>query len=149
MARSITKELIVHGNIHRVFKALITPSLITKWWFANTAIVLPEENGIYAVSWGVNEDDPDYVSVATIQEIDQPYRLTLVDFKYQSREGKLPFEADLPVEFTLEDLGNNTKLTLIQHGFPDDDVADEFYKGCVKGWNDTLVSFKNVVEQTE
>lgn len=149
MAREITQEYIIGRQPDTVFNALITPGMIKKWWFASSAIVLPEEGGVYAVSWGEDTDNPDYISVAKIALFERPQRLLLTDFRYKSKEGDLPFEADMDTEFRLEDLGDNTKLTVHQTGFPDDKIADEFYNGCVQGWIDTLTSFKKTVEENK
>lgn len=103
--------------------------------------------GIYAVTWGDDIDQPDYISVAAISELIRPKRLALSDFRYHSKEGNLPFEADFGNEFILEEEGNGTSITVIQTGFPDDSVADKFYEACVKGWKDTMISFKGIAEK--
>lgn len=146
MAREITQEYTINSDPDTVFDALISPGMIQKWWFANSAIVLPEEGGIYAVTWGEDIDHPDYVSIAKISKIKKPEVLLLTDFRYRSKEGSLPFEAEMDVEFTLEPDKSGTKVRVSQRGFPDDEIADEFYNGCVQGWIDTMTSFKKVVE---
>ena len=65
-----------------VFAILITPSAIRDWWFASRAIVMAREGGTWAVAWGKFEDDPDYITTATIQAFDPPRRMLLTDFKY-------------------------------------------------------------------
>lgn len=147
MAREITQEYAINSDPDTVFDALISPGMIQKWWFASSAIVLPEEGGIYAVTWGDDIDQPDYISVANIAKMVKPELLLLTDFRYRSKDGSLPFEADLDVEFTLEPDDSGTKLSVKQRGFPDDAIADEFYNGCVQGWIETMTSFKNVVEE--
>ena len=144
--RYIKKEIIIDRNIDQVFDALILPSQIKKWWFAHTAIVLPEVGGFYAAAWGNEGDQPDYISMATIQQFERPYKLTLVYEKYFSKDGPLPFEATLDAAFTLEDLKVRTRLTVVQSGFPTTLAADAFYQGCVKGWDDTFASLKKVLE---
>ncbi|MEO1261816.1 MAG: SRPBCC domain-containing protein [Bacteroidota bacterium] len=144
--RYIKKEIIIDREITVVFDALISPSQICKWWFAKTAIVLPETGGFYAAAWGDSEDQPDYISMATIKVFERPYRLTLVYEKYYSKDGQLPFDATLDAAFTLEDLNGQTKLTVVQSGFPITLSADAFYQGCVKGWEDTFASLKKVLE---
>lgn len=57
-----------------VFAALITPSQIRGWWSASRAIVIPKTGGIWCATWGENEDEPDYISSATI-EVFEPDRL--------------------------------------------------------------------------
>jgi uncharacterized protein YndB with AHSA1/START domain len=149
MSREITQEYLIGKSPDAIFDALITPGKIKKWWFANNAIVLPEEGGVYAVTWGDDIDNPETISVAKIASFERPVRLLLTDFRYKSKEGDLPFETDMPTEFRLEDMGGKTKLTVCQTGFPDEKIADEFYKLCVQGWIDTLTSLKKTVEESE
>lgn len=149
MSREIIQDYIIGKRSDTVFDALITPGMIKKWWFANNAIVLPEEGGVYAVTWGDDTDNPDYISVAKIASFERPARLRLIDFKYKSKEGGLPFEASMDTEFRLKDLGDKTKLTVSQTGFPDEKIADEFYNSCVQGWIDTLTSLKKTVEESD
>jgi len=146
MPRSIEQSILLNQEQDKVFDALITPSSIKKWWFAASAIITAEEGGTYALAWGEDEDQPDYTSIARISRIEKPTVLVLEDYQYTSKEGKLPFDGDFAVGFRLEPQGGQTKLTVVQSGFPDDAVADGFYQGCVKGWEDTLASFKNVLE---
>lgn len=62
MTREITQEYLIESNPDAVFDAPISPGMIQKWWFAKSAIVLPEEGGFYAVIWGEDPDNPDYIS---------------------------------------------------------------------------------------
>ena len=146
MTRYIKKEIFIQRKIDEVFAALISPSQIKKWWFAKTAIVLPEAGGLYVAAWGENEDQADYISFASISEFERPFKLTLNYEKYFSKDGPLAFNANLDATFTLEELGAVTKLTVLQNGFPVSVAADQFYQGCVKGWDDTFASLKNVLE---
>ena len=146
MTRYIKKEITIHRKIDEVFDALISPSMIKKWWFVNSAIVLPQVGGFYAATWGEDEDHPDYINFALIREFERPFKLTLVYEKYFSKDGPLPFEINFDTAFTLEDLGEKTILRIVQNGFPISMAADEFYQGCVKGWDDTFASLKNVLE---
>ena len=145
--RSIHKKIIVEKSQEEVFNSFIKPSQIKKWWSAISAIVLPEKDGTYVVSWGESEDHPEYISMATILEIDPPKRLVLSYDKYWTKFGRLPFEANLQVSFQFEPEGQNTLVSLVQTGFPDAAIADEFYQGCIKGWDDTMFSFKKTIEQ--
>lgn len=146
MPREITQEYSINSHPVAVFDALVTPGMIQKWWFASSAIVLPEEGGIYAVTWGEDIDNPEYISAAKISMIKKPNLLQLNEFQYHSKDGALPFDADISVKFILEAIGTKTKLTVNQKGFPDDEIADDFYNRCVQGWIDTMTSFKNTVE---
>ena len=145
MARKITDSISIKASLETVFRALITPSMIRQWWQASGAIVLAEKDGIYSVTWG-DEDQPDYITSAVISEIDAPYKLTLNQYKYYSKDGRLPFDDDLPSTFTLASDGADTILTVQQDGFPEAEMADPYYAGCVKGWRDTLAGIKQTLE---
>jgi uncharacterized protein YndB with AHSA1/START domain len=125
-----------------VFAILHTPSAIRNWWFANRAIVMAQEGGTWAAAWGENEDDPDYITTATIKVFDPPNRLVLSDFKYYSKEEPLPFAANFETEFTVIPASEGSILQVSQDGFPKDAVADKFYAACEKGWRDTFESIR-------
>ncbi len=132
----------------RVFSILHTPSAICAWWFASSAIVLPQTDGIWAAVWG-NADDPDYVTAARLAVFDPPRRLRLSDFKYFSKTGPLPFQAEFSTEFTVTQQGAGSVLRVVQQGFPCDPVADEFYAACEKGWHDTFASLQRYLLEGE
>ena len=58
----------------RLFAILTQPSAIRSWWSASRAIVVPAKGGTWAAAWGEDEDDPDYVTVATLSEFEPPKR---------------------------------------------------------------------------
>ena len=126
----------------RVFAALLTPSDIRNYWSASQAIIIPKSGGTWAVTWGENEDQPDYITSAQISKFEPDRILKLSKFVYQSPEGDLPFDHDLETEFQIEPTPNGSRLTVLQTGFPDDPSADEFFEGCEKGWQDTLSAMK-------
>jgi uncharacterized protein YndB with AHSA1/START domain len=125
-----------------VFAILVTPSAIRDWWFASRAIVMAREGGTWAVAWGKLEDEPDYITTATIQAFDPPRRMLLTDFKYYAKLGQPPFEANLTAEFTIAPAPGGSILKVTQDGFPMEAIADNFYASCEKGWNDTFESIK-------
>ena len=63
----------------RLFDLLITPSSIRQWWGATRAIVIPEQGGIWSAAWGEQEDQPDYVTAATIQILQPNDRMLHID----------------------------------------------------------------------
>lgn len=122
----------------RVFAALINPSAIRDWWSAASAIVVPELGGLWAATWGSDEDDPDYVTVAAIREFVAPRILSLADYRYRSKHGPLPFAANFSTRFELEPSGEHTLLRVTQSGFPCTPAGDEFLRGCERGWRETF-----------
>lgn len=135
--RSHTASIIIAAPPEAVFRALHTPSAICKWWLASRAIVMPEPGGLWAATWGP-EDDPDYITAATMKVFDPPRRLVMSDYRYRAKSGPMPFQADFTTEFSVDPHESGTKLTVTQDGFPCDANADGFYAACEKGWHDTL-----------
>ena len=132
----------------RVFALLHTPSDICAWWFASSAIVLPQTNGFGAAVWG-KADEPDYNSAATITVFEPPRRLVLSDFKYFAQSGALPFQAKLTTEFVVESRDTGALTRVVQDGFPCEPVAHEFYAACAQGWPDTFASIKRYLTGSE
>ncbi len=144
--REIVESITISAAPAKVFETLLQPSDIVKWWTAESAIILSKEGGTYSVRWGDNPDHPEYITTAKIIDYDPPNGFSLVNYEYWSKDGKLPFEADWLVRFQISE-GTRTMLTVTQTGFPSDPQADEFYRSCVQGWKDTLLSIKKCLEQ--
>jgi uncharacterized protein YndB with AHSA1/START domain len=122
----------------RMFEILIKPSAICVWWGATRAIVLAEENGTWTAAWGEDEDNPDYISSFTIEEFDPPKRILFTNAKYFSKDGKLPFDDPITAEFIVGKSETGCTFKVIQDGFPIDSAADEYYKACETGWENTF-----------
>lgn len=144
--RSHTREIELDAPPEEVFALLVTPSAIRQWWSANRAIVLPQQGGIWAATWGDDEDNPDYITAATIEVFDLPYRLVLSDYRYFAPTGPLPFDAEFTTEFVVEPSETGSRLAVTQSGFPADPIADDFYDGCEQGWRDTFESIRRYVD---
>ncbi len=129
-----------------VFALLHTPSAIRAWWSAARAVVVPKTGGTWAAAWGEDEDDPDYVSTATMSVFDPPRRIVFTDYEYAAKAGPLPFEADFTTEFAVEPIEGGARLTVRQSGFPAGPEADAFYAGCEQGWRDTFDAVARFVE---
>ena len=133
-----------------MFDLLVTPSAIRQWWGASRAIVLPQKDGIWIAAWG-DEDDPDYISTATLVEFDPPRRMAMKYGKYFARTGSLPFEFadDALTTFTIEPSNNGCTLRVEQTGFPCDPIADEFYAACDTGWKNTFQGIRAFIRNDE
>lgn len=129
-----------------LFALLHTPSAIRKWWGVARAVVLPEPGGIWAAAWGQSEDDPEYVTVATIREFDPPHRMVLTDYRYRAKTGPLPFDADFVTEFAVAPAPPGAVLRVSQDGFPAGPDADDFFAACEQGWRDTFAGIRRLLE---
>lgn len=125
-------------SVEELFAILHTPSAICDWWSASQAIVIAESGGIWVATWGDSTDEPDYTSSATIVEFEAPRKMVLSDYRYHTKMGKLPFEAEFETEFLVEPHESGATLRVTQGGFPAASIADEFYEGCRVGWAATF-----------
>ncbi|MEM7263039.1 MAG: SRPBCC domain-containing protein [Planctomycetota bacterium] len=132
-----------------LFALLHTPSAIRDWWGAARAVVIAEFGGAWAAAWGESEDQPDYITVATIAEFDPPRRLVLSDYRYHNAAGPLPFEANFVTTFEVEPAESGATLRVTQSGFPAGPEADDFYQGCDAGWRATFEGIRRVAEGRE
>lgn len=139
----ISNSINIRSSKAEVFTALITPSLIRQWWQATYAIVVAREKGLFAVAWG-DEDNPDYVSAASIQAIDPPNKLRLTNFIYSVKDKPVSCTDDSKAEFYLKDTADGILLKVLQTGFGEDSY--EYIKACDKGWKDVLMAIKSLIE---
>lgn len=130
-----------------LFALLHTPSAIRGWWGAARVIVIPEPGGTWAAAWGAEEDDPDYVSVATLREFEPPRRTVFTNYRYHAKTGPLPFDADFTTEFTVAAHADGATLRVVQDGFPSGPEADVFYTACEQGWRDTFAGIRDYLSR--
>ncbi|WP_037321492.1 SRPBCC domain-containing protein [Salegentibacter sp. Hel_I_6] len=149
MSQKINKEIRINENGSKVFNALITPSLIKEWWGASQAIVVPDENGVFALSWGENLDKPIYIASATISEFKPHVKLTLSNYTYLADNEYLPFKANFKLKFRIQCETKYCILKLEHSGFPNKSRASQFYSDCDQGWDEALKSLKHLVEMEE
>ena len=139
--RSHRHEEILPAPPADVFRLLHTPSAIRDWWGAANVIVNPEPGGTWCAAWG-DEDNPDYISAATIETFEPEVRLRLGSYSYYAREGDLSFDADFSVDFRLSPHPDGTVLSVTQAGFPDSPDGDAFFSACQQGWSDTFANIR-------
>ncbi|HEX6124330.1 MAG TPA: SRPBCC domain-containing protein [Pyrinomonadaceae bacterium] len=136
-------------TLDQMFKLLVTPSAIREWWGASRVIVMAREGGVWTAAWG-DEDDPDYISTATLIEYDPPRKLVMKYGEYYAKSGSLPFKFadDAVTRFTIEPAGSGCTLRVEQTGFPCDPVADDFYAACETGWKNTFEGIRNFLNKS-
>jgi len=146
MKRSVKEEIEINASCQSIFDALVTPSAIQKYWGVHSVIIIPEENGILCMTWGDDFDNPNYVTVSRIEEIEPPNKLVLKYENYKSGNNSLPFDAKMKVHYKISTHQKTSILSVIQSGFPDDPKADDYFQGCIEGWKRTLASIKLFIE---
>ena len=132
-----------------LFALLHTPSAIQAWWGAACVVVMPEVGGTWAAAWGADEDDPDYVTVATLSEFDPPRRLVMSDYRYRAKAGPLPFEAAFETTFEVLPDPAGARLRVTQAGFPTTEAGEAFLAGCVEGWTNTFAGIRGYLAGAE
>ena len=108
---------------------------------------MPEPGGLWVAAWGDDEDAPDYVTVATMSTFDPPRRIVMEDYRYFTKTGGLPFDADFVVEFAVAPSGDGALLRVTQDGFPVAAEADDFYAACETGWTNTFAGVRRFFER--
>lgn len=147
MTRSLSYQLALPGSPEQVFDLLCTPSSIRRWWGVDRAIIIPELGGLWVAAWGQEEDDPEYVTAATISRFEPPSCLELSDYRYRSKSGPLPFDADFVTVFDIDSHRDGSLLKVTQHGFPSEESADAYYQACQQGWIDTFEGISQFLQQ--
>jgi uncharacterized protein YndB with AHSA1/START domain len=143
--RTHVHEEAFHTTPERLFRLIHTPSDIRKWWGVSHAIVIPEPGGLWSAIWG-DEDDPDYVTTATMKVFDPPRRIVFGDYRYKAKSGPMPFQADFETEFFVTPIAEGATLRVTQAGFPSEAIADDFYAACQTGWKNTFAGIRKLVE---
>jgi len=141
----INTSIEIKSSKDKVFAALITPSQIIQWWQASSALVVARKDGLFAVRWGGNEDDPDYISAASITRFNPPQFIRLENFIYYVKGQPEENIEDLPAEFRIkEKSAGAVELEIYQAGFPSD--QPDFMENCRKGWQDVLIALKKLLK---
>jgi uncharacterized protein YndB with AHSA1/START domain len=139
--RSHVHAELFEASPETLFALLHVPSAIRSWWSAASAIIVPEPGGLWAATWGP-EDDPDYIFAAVMRAFEPPRRIVLSDQRYRAKSGPLPFAAEFTTEFLVSPAPGGAFLQVTQSGFPAASVADDFYAACGDGWRNTFAGIR-------
>ncbi len=146
MTRSISESISIVARPAIVFDVLIRPTCIRQWWFAKRVIIRPKVGGALAITWGENEDDPDYFALAEIRALKPNTQLKIEYLDSFAKTGGLPSEAQMTVSFDIHENAKGSTLSILQEGIPNNSEFDNYYKDCIKGWNEVANKIKEVVE---
>lgn len=94
-------------------------------------------------------DNPEYLSIARISEIQAPLMISLDRYLYDARKQALPFEAEFEVRFEILPINHGCELRVTQSGFPQESIADEFFNACDLGWTEVLENIRNFLQAVE
>ncbi len=120
-----------------VFRTLIEPELVNKWFGSTSAEIEPREGGRYALGWKYKIADKDVAGgPSRILEYVKNERLTL-DWPDWRGDTEVPLQT---ISFQLDSVGTQTRLTFEHTGFTRTaDVSDYPF-----GWSWFLGELKNV-----
>ena len=128
----IRRELVVDAPIEKVWEALTTPEHLSKW-FGDSAEVDLRPGGRARFGW--SEFDASIEAIVEI--VDRPFRFS---FRWESLEDTPVEQASTLVEFSLESLGDRTRLLLVESGFAalPEDAYDHRFEENSSGWTSEL-----------
>ena len=130
-----------------LFDALHTPSALRSWWNADQVIIIPRKNGMFAVAWGENEDDPDYISSGIYRVYDPPYKSMIEDLRYYTKSDPIDFGSLMSITHKITPRNSEAHLQLTHTGFPEGTEADAYFEACIQGWATSLKNLRTYVEQ--
>lgn len=128
----IRRELVVAAPIEKVWEALTTPEHLSMW-FGDSAEVDLRPGGRARFGWS----EFDASSEAIVEIVDRPFRFS---FRWESLKDTPVEQASTLVEFSLESVGEGTRLILVESGFADlpEDAYDHRFEENSSGWTAEL-----------
>lgn len=112
--QTIEKTIEIAAPIDRVWKLMTEPSELPRWWFSMESAELDlVPGGAMRLKWSKDEHG---VSAGEVIEVRQPHYFAW--YWAANNEGRAPSPGDRTlVEFTLEELGEITRVTVNESGF--------------------------------
>jgi len=135
------RERVLDAPRPRVFRALIEPDELARWWgpagFTSPGIELdPRVGGTYRIAMQPPEGDPFHLA-GEFREVDPPARLSYT-FRWEDPD---PDDRENVVVLSLRDLGDSTELVL-DHGPFATEGRLELHRD---GWGDSLDKLQDLV----
>lgn len=153
-SKTIIIERTFNAPIQKVWNAWTDAGEIKKWWgpkdFTAPSVTIDFRAGgryLNCMRGAVSPDSPpqDFWSGGEYKEIIPLQKIVSSDYFTDAQGNKIsPKEVGMPGEWpdemdvtvTFEDLGDETKITLVHEGHP-----EEIYEMALMGWNQTLDKF--------
>lgn len=136
--RRIEREVVIAAPPEAVFRALVDPALMSRW-YAGDVRIEARPGGAVRFDWG-----DDGVVTGAVVAIEPPHRLVL-DWR-EPLGANQAAGAITRIVFALAPEGAGTRLRLIHSGFGGGDDWDRLYEGETSGWGDLLEALRRLVE---
>lgn len=137
----IRREVVLDAPIDEVWEALTSPEHLSQW-FGDSAEVDLRPGGRARFGWS----EFDSVTEAIIDVVDRPTRFS---FRWEALKDTPVEQASTLVEFTLEPLGDGTRLTLVESGFstlPDESYEERLQENT-SGWTAELTDLSRYLSE--
>ncbi|MGA9364760.1 MAG: SRPBCC domain-containing protein [Bacteroidota bacterium] len=143
--RAVTCSIAIAAAPSRVFRALVEPQDVKRWWGANEAIMTARKGGTWSLGWHAYGQDNFYATTAFIHKIAHPRELQLTGLMYFRPDMK-PL-GPMKLSFRLEKKGQGVLLTVRQSGYGKGKHWDWYYRALQNGWEESLWSLKRYIER--
>ena len=138
-APAVRLTIMIDASPEAVFRALIEPEAINRWFGTSSAVVEPQQGGRYDLNWQYKVDGRDvHGGPTTILEF-VPYRKLVLDWPDWRGDATVTGQT---ITWLLEPVGSRTRVTLIHAGFSrTTDISDYPF-----GWVYFLDELKQAVQ---
>lgn len=143
--RAVACSIAIVATPARVFKALVEPRDVKRWWGTNEAVITAQKGGTWSFGWRAYGQDNFYAITASIRKIAHPRELRMAEVMY--------FRADMKplgpmnLSFRLEKKRRGTLLTVRQAGYGKGKRWDWYYRAVQDGWEESLWNLKRYIEK--
>jgi uncharacterized protein YndB with AHSA1/START domain len=135
----VRHKTLIHAEAERVFEALTTAEGLDSW-FTDGAQVDPRPGGSIHFRWvGWGPEEISAEDGGLVLEAERPRRFV---FQWHPDE---PSYATT-VEINIEAIGDNTIVSLLEHGYHDTPSGRYACLNCAAGWGEALTLLKFYVE---
>jgi uncharacterized protein YndB with AHSA1/START domain len=145
--KAVTCSIAITAAPLRVFRALVEPRDLKRWWGTNEAVITARKGGTWSLGWHAYGQDNFYATTGFIQKIAYPRGLQLTGLMYFRPDMK-PL-GPMTLSFRIEKKGQGALLTVRQSGYGKGKHWDLYYIALHDGWEESLWSLKKYIESKE
>jgi uncharacterized protein YndB with AHSA1/START domain len=143
--REVTCSIAIAAAPSRIFRALVEPHDVKRWWGANEAVITARKGGTWSLGWHAFGLENFYVTTGFIQKITHPRELQLTGLMYFRPDMK-PL-GPMKLSFRIEKKGQGALLTVRQSGYGKGKHWDLYHRALQDGWEESLWSLKRFIER--